>query len=200
MLIGWKDNDPSHADDPIRHLSDVITTPNLDGIDPPLSALITPIDAQGHTVATHLNVKQGERVRFFVQNNGDNEVAFHIVGEQLDRVSVGNNVMAKGVQTWGIPAYGDATIDVVFENPGVFAIVNHDYSQLFKGQAAIVVVSPTGGPNPSNAVPPVSALSSTSIAQTTCLYGIGPNNQYGIIGPIPAPDNDNNKFISQCGI
>lgn len=176
-----------------KTLQDVTTRPNLDGVNPPLSALVTP-DTHGYTAATHLNVKQGEHVRFFIQNNGNHEVAFHIVGEQLDRVAVGNNIMAQAIQTWGIPSYGDATIDVVFENPGVFAIVNHDYSQLFKGQAAIVVVSPAGGPNPSNAVPPMSALPNTSIPQSTCLYGIGPNQQY----EGTAINSDDNSFVSQC--
>ena len=68
-------------------------------------------------------------MRFYVNNAGDNEVAFHIVGEQLDKVMVGSSTVAEKVQTWGIPAYGDATIDVVFEQPGAFAIVNHDYSE-----------------------------------------------------------------------
>ena len=177
-------------------LSEVITTANLDGADPVLSALTTP-DTQGNTVATQLNVRQGEHVRFFVENTGDNEVAFHIVGEQLDRVAVGNSIIARGVQTWGIPAYSDATIDVVFEQPGVFAIVNHDYSELFKGQGSIVVVWPkdqTPLPNPSNAVPPVSALPLTSIPQPKCLYGIGPDNTFNV------NSGDDNQFISRCKI
>jgi nitrite reductase (NO-forming) len=178
-------------------LSQVIATTNLDGADPVLSALTAPIDPQGHTTATQLNVKQGDHVRFFVQNTGDNEVAFHIVGEQLDRVAVGNNIMASGVQTWGIPAYGDATIDVVFEQPGVFAIVNHDYSELFKGQGSIVVVWPKGQTplaNPSNAVPPTSDLGKTSLTQQTCLYGIGPDQTYD------GNTGDDNQFVSQCKI
>jgi hypothetical protein len=86
---------------------------------------------------------------------------------------------------------------VVFEQPGAFAIVNHDYSELFKGQGSIVVVWPTGQtplPNPTNSVPPQSHTPNTSISQQTCLYGIGPNGQY--------EDNtkDDNQFISQCKI
>jgi nitrite reductase (NO-forming) len=180
------------------HLSDVIATANLlpGNPDPPLSALTTP-DVNNHTVATQLNVQQGDHVRFFVQNTGDKDVAFHIVGEQLDRVAVGNNIMAKGIQTWGIPAYADATIDVIFEQPGVYAIVNHDYSMLFKGQGSIVVVWPTGQtpmPNPSNAVPPQARIHHTSISQDTCAYGVGPNQQYD------GNTGDDNQFISKCAI
>ena len=151
------------------------------------------------SIVTQLNAEKGDHVRFFIQNNGDRQVPWHIVGEQLDRVTVGANIMASGVQTWNIAPYSDATIDVVFEQPGVYAIVNHDYSSLFKGQASIIVVHSTvvedcgeaedggfdfvlcavvSGPaknNPSNAVPPLSALPNTSLDQTDtiCNYGIG---------------------------
>src|SRR5437867_1995853 len=109
-----------------EHLRDVINVDFLpDNSNPPLSALADP---SGNSPATHLNVKTGEHVRFFIQNVGDKAVAWHIVGEQLDRVSVGGSIVAKGVQTWEVPAYGDATVDVVFEQPGVYAAVNHDYS------------------------------------------------------------------------
>ncbi|VVC05716.1 Multicopper oxidase [uncultured archaeon] len=176
-----------------KHLSDVMLKANLlpGNSDPPLSALVTP-DSKNHTAATALNVIAGDHVRFFIQNTGDKEIAWHIVGEQLDRVSVGNNVMAKAVQTWSIPSYGDATIDVVFTQPGVYAAVNHDYSLFFKGQAAIIVVWPakTSISNPSNAVPPPSALPNTSIPQAKCLYGIGPDKVIS---------GDDNQFVSHCG-
>ncbi|MEE8208032.1 MAG: multicopper oxidase domain-containing protein [Nitrosomonadaceae bacterium] len=147
---------------------------------------------------THLDVEKGEQVRFFIQNGGNRHVAWHIVGEQLDRVSVGKNTMTyHPIQTWDIAPFADATIDVVFEQPGIFAAVNHDYSGLFKGQATIIVVHDpdvtscdalngfdlvfcliTSGPakqNPANAIPPLSDLPDTSIDQTSiaCAYGIG---------------------------
>jgi len=148
------------------------------------------------SITAHLDANSGDHVRFFIQNTGDRQVAWHIVGEQLDRVTMGTNEMTKSpIQTWNIGPYQDATIDVVFEQPGVYAIVNHDYSSLFKGQASIVVVhEPTIDPascgplledlvcnviageaveSPSNAVPPVSDLDDTSLEQDTCLYGIG---------------------------
>ena len=146
------------------------------------------------TITSHLDVNSGDHVRFFLQNTGNRQVAWHIVGEQLDRVTMGTNVMTESpIQTWNIGPYQDATIDVVFEQPGVYAIVNHDYSSLFKGQASIVVVhEPTIDPascaeddlvcivisgaaveSPSNAVPPASDLEDTSMEQDTCAYGIG---------------------------
>ena len=153
------------------------------------------------SIATHLDAEKGDHVRFFIQNNGDRQVPWHIVGEQLDRVTVGANIMAENVQTWNIAPYSDATIDVVFEQPGVYAMVNHDYSSLFRGQASIMIVHDpeidvvggdcgglsgealvlclvVGGPaknNPSNAVPPMSVVPNTSLDQTDtiCNYGIG---------------------------
>ena len=196
-------------------LSDVL--PILPGNpDPPLIALLDG-DGDGNTgestglvsevledlttpgaAVTHLDVEKGEYVRFFIQNGGNRHVAWHIVGEQLDRVSVGRNTMTyHPIQTWDIAPYADATIDVIFEQPGIYAAVNHDYSGLFKGQASIIVVHDpdvtscdaldgfdlvfcliTSGPakqNPANAIPPLSDLPNTSIDQTSiaCAYGIG---------------------------
>jgi nitrite reductase (NO-forming) len=112
--------------------------------------------------AMPLHVKAGDHVRFFVLNAGNIPVNFHIVGEQLDRVVHGGRVQGQGLQTYLVGGSNDAIIDVIFDEPGVYAIVNHDYSALFKGQVAIVVVDDANGENPlnykgnnpSNAVPP----------------------------------------------
>ncbi len=59
---------------------------------------------------------------------------------------------------------------LLFDQPGVYAFVNHDYAQLFKGQAGLIVVDgPDNGTskllgltddaNPSNAIPPTGANS-----------------------------------------
>lgn len=128
--------------------------------------------------AMPLHVKAGDHVRFFVLNAGNVPVNFHIVGEQLDRVVHGGTPQGKGLQTYLVGGSNDAIIDVVFDEPGVYAIVNHDYAALFKGQAAIVVVDDADGTNlinytgnnPSNAVPPPG---SDSIAQETTAYYAG---------------------------
>lgn len=131
--------------------------------------------------ATALHFKVGDHVRFFVINHGDWPVNFHIVGEMLDRVTDGGVVAGYGKQTYMIGGSNDAIIDVVFDAPGAYAIVNHDYSQLFKGQAAIALVDPpnmavsksvnqTDDRQPSNAVPP---LGPDSIPQATKPYMLG---------------------------
>ncbi|HEX5905111.1 MAG TPA: multicopper oxidase domain-containing protein [Candidatus Nitrosocosmicus sp.] len=120
--------------------------------------------------ATTLFFDQGDHVRFFVLNHGDLPTNFHIVGETLDRVTDGSIVNGIGKQTYTIGGSNDAIIDVVFDQPGVYAFVNHDYSQLFKGQAGLIVVdgpdngtsallNATSDANPSNAIPPTGANS-----------------------------------------
>lgn len=128
--------------------------------------------------AMPLHVAAGDHVRFFVLNAGDIPVNFHVVGEQLDMVTHGSYTQGKGLQTYLIGGSNDAIIDVVFDEPGIYAIVNHDYAALFKGQAAIVIVDDKDGKNaldykeanPANAVPPSGP---DSIEQETTPYYAG---------------------------
>jgi nitrite reductase (NO-forming) len=113
-----------------------------------------------------IHIKQGDHVRFFLLNIGDELVNFHIVGEQLDRIIDGQVVAGWGKQTYLLGGSNDAIIDVVFNKPGVYAPVNHNYADLFKGQAGLIVVDGKDGQpgkslgltdykNPANAIPPV---------------------------------------------
>jgi nitrite reductase (NO-forming) len=98
-------------------------------------------------------------------------VFWHIVGEIIDRVTQGNIVQAQGTETWLIGGSQGAIADVVFDNPGVYVAVNHDYAAIFTGAATVIVA---GDPfnlnqqlgtnaksyaellgNPSDAVPPM---------------------------------------------
>jgi nitrite reductase (NO-forming) len=131
--------------------------------------------------ATPLFFDQGDHVRFFLLNHGDWPINFHMVGESLDRVTDGSVVNGIGKQTYTVGGSNDAIVDIVFDQPGVYAFVNHDYAQLFKGQAGLVVVD---GPdhaiskslnitdlsNPSNAIPPLGA---DSTPVKTKPYGLG---------------------------
>jgi nitrite reductase (NO-forming) len=116
--------------------------------------------------AMPIHIKQGDHVRFFLLNIGDELVNFHIVGEQLDRIIDGQVVAGWGKQTYLLGGSNDAIIDVVFNKPGVYAPVNHNYADLFKGQAGLIVVDGKDGQpgkslgltdykNPANAIPPV---------------------------------------------
>jgi nitrite reductase (NO-forming) len=131
--------------------------------------------------AMPLHIKQGDHVRFFLLNEGDADVNFHVVGQQLARVVDGQVVAGWGKQTYLLGGSNDAIVDVLFNKPGVYAPVNHDYAYLFKGQAVILVVDgPDGQPgktlglndykNPSNAVPP---MGKNSIPIETTPYQLG---------------------------
>jgi nitrite reductase (NO-forming) len=141
--------------------------------------------------AMPLQFNVGDHVRFFLLNEGNAMVNFHIVGEQLDRVISGSVVQGWGKQTYLLGGSNDAIVDVVLNHAGVFAPLNHDYAALFKGQAAIMVVNgPDGQPgktlglkntlNPSNAIPPMGKY---SIPVATTPYTLG-KPFTGPIGPV----------------
>src|SRR5574337_1136908 len=113
---------------------------------------------QGHPLFVDLDT----HYRLFVVNQGNMPVFFHIVGEIMDRVTQGNHVQAQGTQTWLIGGSQDAIVDVVFDSPGAYVAVNHDYAAIFSGAATVFVAGdpfnlgyhPGDMPNPSDAVPP----------------------------------------------
>ncbi|MGH9998825.1 MAG: multicopper oxidase domain-containing protein, partial [Nitrosopumilaceae archaeon] len=73
-------------------------------------------------------------------------------------------------ETWLIGGSQGAIMDVVFDEPGVYVAVNHDYAQIFSGAASIIVAGDPFGlneklgtsaqsyaellGNPSDAIPP----------------------------------------------
>ncbi len=117
-----------------------------------------------------LFIEAGQHVRFFVENQGNEPVFFHIVGEIIDRVTQANVVQAKGTETWLVGGSQGMIADVVFDNPGVYVAVNHDYAAIFTGAATVFVVGDPFGlneqlgtnaqsyaellGNPSDAIPP----------------------------------------------
>lgn len=109
-----------------------------------------------------LFVDTGVHYRIFVENQGNMPVFFHIVGEIIDRVTQGNVAQARGTETWNIGGSQGATVDLVFDNPGVYVAVNHDYAAIFSGAATVFVAGdpfklgygPGDMPNPSDAVAP----------------------------------------------
>jgi len=94
-----------------------------------------------------LFIEAGQHVRLFVENQGNEPVYFHIVGEIIDRVVQGNRVQAQGTETWLIGGSQGAIMDVVFDEPGVYVAVNHDYASIFSGAASIFVVGDPFGLN-----------------------------------------------------
>jgi nitrite reductase (NO-forming) len=122
-----------------------------------------------------LFVDTGVHYRIFVENQGNMPLFFHIVGEIIDRVTQGNRVQAQGTETWNIGGSQGATVDVIFDSPGVYVAVNHDYAAIFSGAATVFVAGdpfklgygPGDMPNPSDAVPP---LGKNSIPQKEVVH------------------------------
>jgi nitrite reductase (NO-forming) len=95
-----------------------------------------------------LYVELDQHVRIFVENPGNEPVYFHIVGEILDRVVQGNRVQSAATETWLIGGSQGATVDLVFDEPGTYAAVNHDYAAIYTGAATIFVAGDPFGLNP----------------------------------------------------
>ena len=81
----------------------------------------------------------GEHVRFFVENQGNMPVYWHIVGEIIDRITQANRVQAQGTETWLLGGSQNMIADVVFDEPGVYVAVNHDYAAIYSGAATVMV-------------------------------------------------------------
>ena len=95
-----------------------------------------------------LYVELDQHVRLFVENQGNEPVFFHIVGEILDRVTQGNRVVSAATETWLLGGSQNMIVDLVFDEPGTYAAVNHDYAAIYSGAATVFVAGDPFGLNP----------------------------------------------------
>ena len=95
-----------------------------------------------------LFVENDQHVRLFVENQGNEPVYFHIVGEILDRVVQGNRVQSAATETWMLGGSQNMIVDLVFDEPGAYAAVNHDYAAIYTGAATVFVAGDPFGLNP----------------------------------------------------
>lgn len=95
-----------------------------------------------------LFVETDQHVRLFVENQGNEPVFFHIVGEILDRVTQGNRVQSAATETWLLGGSQGMIVDLVFDEPGAYAAVNHDYAAIYTGAATVFVAGDPFGLNP----------------------------------------------------
>ncbi len=94
-----------------------------------------------------LYVELDQHVRIFVENQGNEPVFFHIVGEILDRVVQGNRVQSAATETWLLGGSQNMIVDLVFDEPGTYAAVNHDYAAIYSGAATVFVAGDPFGLN-----------------------------------------------------
>jgi nitrite reductase (NO-forming) len=91
--------------------------------------------------------KVGDKVRFYVNNVGPNEVSsFHVVGTVLDRVYIDGNPLnvQYGLQTVMLPVSGGAVIEFTVTEEGDYPIVTHQFNHVSKGASAILRVTKDG--------------------------------------------------------
>jgi nitrite reductase (NO-forming) len=81
----------------------------------------------------------GVHNRIFVENHGNEPVFFHIVGEILDRVTQGNRVQSGATETWLLGGSQNMIVDIVYDEPGIYVAVNHDYAAIYTGAVSIFV-------------------------------------------------------------
>jgi nitrite reductase (NO-forming) len=95
-----------------------------------------------------LYVENDQHVRLFIENQGNEPVFFHIVGEILDRVTQGNRVQSAATETWLLGGSQNMIVDLVFDEPGVYALVNHDYAAIYSGGLGLFVAGDPFNLNP----------------------------------------------------
>ena len=95
-----------------------------------------------------LYVENDQHVRLFIENHGNEPVFFHIVGEILDRVTQGNRTQSAATETWLLGGSQNMIVDLVFDEPGAYALVNHDYAAIYTGALGLFVAGDPFNLNP----------------------------------------------------
>lgn len=98
-----------------------------------------------------LKVKVGETARIYFGVGGPNKTSsFHVIGEIFDDVynmASLTTAPVKDVQTVSVPPGGATVVDLKFEVPGSYIMVDHALSRVDRGGAGIIEV--TGPEDPS---------------------------------------------------
>ena len=101
-----------------------------------------------HMQSQLMYVENDQHVRLFIENHGNEPLFFHIVGEILDRVTQGNRVQSAATETWLLGGSQNMIVDVVFDEPGAYAFVNHDYAAIYTGGIGLFIAGDPFGLNP----------------------------------------------------
>jgi nitrite reductase (NO-forming) len=91
-----------------------------------------------------IKVNAGENVRIFLGNAGPNLISsFHIIGEIFDKVYLlgGTNTIQENVGAVLIPAGGSAILELKFDIPGEYTLIDHSLFRAFnKGAIGTIIV------------------------------------------------------------
>jgi nitrite reductase (NO-forming) len=92
-----------------------------------------------------MQAKVGETVRIFFGNGGPNFTSsFHMIGEIFDHVYTDGSLSSpplRDVQTTSVPPGGAAMVDLKFEVPGQYMLVDHALSRAARGLAGNLIVT-----------------------------------------------------------
>jgi len=98
-----------------------------------------------------MKVKVGETVRIYFGVGGPNGTSsFHVIGEIFDKVyNYGslNSPVVTDVQTVTVAPGGAVAVDIKFEVPGNYILVDHALSRVDRGAAAIIEVTGPEAPD-----------------------------------------------------
>ncbi len=96
-----------------------------------------------------LKAKVGETARVYFGVGGPNTTSsFHVIGEIFDQVyPEGATDAVHNVQTTRVSAGGATMVEMKFDVPGSYTIVDHSLSRLFKGAAGSIAVDGEPAPN-----------------------------------------------------
>lgn len=91
-----------------------------------------------------LEAEVGDKVRFYVNNVGPNEISsFHVIGTMFDNVYIDGNPgnYQTGMQTVGLPASGGAVVEFTVKEAGEYPFVTHQFNHATKGAIGAINVS-----------------------------------------------------------
>ncbi|MFC3041306.1 multicopper oxidase domain-containing protein [Virgibacillus xinjiangensis] len=91
-----------------------------------------------------LTAKAGDKVRFYINNVGPNEVSsFHVIGTIFDDVYIDGNPAnhMEGLQTLMLPASGGAVAEFTVKEAGDYHFVTHQFNHAAKGAKGRLLVT-----------------------------------------------------------
>jgi len=101
--------------------------------------------------AKPITVRQGERIRLYVLNEGPSKwSAFHVIGTIFDKAVVENTVF-RDSQTMNLAPSQGGYAEFTLDQKGNYPFVTHNFGDMVKGAAGILHTA--GAPMPATAVP-----------------------------------------------
>ena len=97
-----------------------------------------------------LQVEVGDTARIYFGVGGPNKISsFHVIGEIFDNVYRDASLASEpiqDVQTVLVPPGGATVVDLTFEVPGNYVMVDHALSRAERGAAGIITVTGAAAP------------------------------------------------------